>query len=162
MDRLNTELKNRAVSLGLCAMWTKEWTEKDKDELCEMYKRGIDFCIEHDYPKNEYMKFHFNGVMQKHGIYVDDEIHTRSEKTCIFNGNCKGEVSYDKFDVGTIYVRHNSSITIIAEGNSKIFVEVYDKAKVVIIQKDEAKVFVYKKGGEITSVGRVVVRDRTK
>lgn len=158
MDRLNTELKRKAVSLGLCAQWTGEWTEKDKDELCEMYIRGLDFCIAHDYPKNEYMKYHFDGIMQKHGVYVDDKISIHGHGISVYNGHTEGEVYFDGYDVGTLHVRHDSVLTISAKGHSKVFVSVYDKAYITVMQSEDAKVYVYQKGGDVITSGDVLIR----
>ena len=51
MNRLNSELRGHAVSYGLCTQWQGDWqNNKSQQELIGMYIRGIDFCIEHDYP----------------------------------------------------------------------------------------------------------------
>ena len=54
MNRLNSELRGHAVSYGLCTQWQGDWqNNKSQQELIGMYIRGIDFCIEHDYPTVE-------------------------------------------------------------------------------------------------------------
>ena len=58
---LNSKLKQRAVQLGLCTQWTSEWeSEESQDMLVKKYKRGIDFCIENNYPNNEFIKANFS------------------------------------------------------------------------------------------------------
>lgn len=159
MNTLNKELKNKAVSLGLCAKWTGEWNEKNKDELCEMYVRGLDFCIEHDYPSCEYMRENFSGVMERHGIYVDkdfDEAFVNG--IVVLNGKCSGDIIVKDYDAATIHVRHDSFVRITATGHSKVFVKVYDDAVVQVAQEGKAKAYLYVKGGQFKTVGDVLVR----
>lgn len=135
--RLSKDLKKRAIALGLCSQWTREWTTSDYDELCEMYKDGIDFCIEHNYPTTEYMKKHFGGVMEKHGIYVDDNVcvDNINHLVYILNGKTNADFKLKDFDVCEVYVRHNSTLNIECLGQSKVYVNVYDNAKVNVKQK---------------------------
>lgn len=165
MDKIKTdnmniseELKNKAVSLGLCPEWTKGWGKPDKDELCDKYVRGVDFAIEHDYPSLEYMKNHFDGVMQKHGIYASEELSLHNPNMVIANGKCKGTVYFDRFSVGRMYVRHSSSLHINVSDNAKVFISLYDNAKVDIVCSDLAKVYVYRHSGYVKYKGDVAVR----
>lgn len=157
---VSQELKQRAVQIGLCTQWTEEWGEPDKHELCEKYVKGIDFCIEHNYPNTEYMKHYFDGIMQEHGIFVDEALSLVNPKMVIANGKCSGIVSFKDFGVGTMYVRHDSEIKIEADGFSKVFISVYDNAKVEVVQKENAKVYVYLHGGKVKKTGEVLVRKR--
>ena len=59
---VSDELKEKAISLGLCTPWQKRWQNEDKHSLCQMYIKGLDFCIDHDYPSCTYMKKHFDGI----------------------------------------------------------------------------------------------------
>lgn len=157
---ISKELKNEAVGLGLCTEWTKEWGNPTKDELVDKYVRGIDFCIEHNYPSCEYMKKHFDGIMQKHGVFVDDEIDLKNIRIVIANGKTSGAIVCDSYSVGTIYARHDSDLTIEASGNAFVTIETYDNCKVSVFQRDKAKVFVYNHGGNIQTSGKVVVKNR--
>lgn len=45
MDELNKKLREKAILYGLCEQWTNDWSEnRNKQELIEMWLRGIDFC----------------------------------------------------------------------------------------------------------------------
>lgn len=161
IDNMNIseELKSKAISLGLCAEWTKDWGMPDKDELCDKYIRGIDFAIEHDYPSLDYMKANFDGIMQKHGIYVSEELHLLNPSMVIANGKCYGAVYFDCYTVGRLYVRHNSDLSIIASGNSKVFISMYDQCRMNVICRENAKVYVYRHGGYIEYEGEVRIRE---
>lgn len=157
---VSKELKNEAVSLGLCAEWTNEWGKPTKDELVEKYVRGIGFCIKHNYPSCEYMKKHFDGVMQNHGVFVDDTIELGNSRIVIANGKTSGRIIYDSYSVGTIYARHDSDLTIEVSGNAFVSIETYDNCNISVFQRDKAKVFIYDHGGSIEKSGNVIIKDR--
>ena len=148
---LSKDLKNKAIALGLCRQWQREWTTDDKDKLCSMYIEGLDFCVANNYPSVTYMKDNFEGVMQKHGIYVDDRIDIYSPKlrTYIINGSSTGNIVLDDFDLCEIYVRHNANINIISKGQSSVYVSVFDNSNVSIFKESHlSRVHVYKYSDE--------------
>lgn len=157
---ISKELKNEAVGLGLCTEWAEGWGKPTNDELVDKYVRGIDFCIKHDYPSCEYMKKHFDGVMQKHGVFVNDTLDLVNPKMVIANGNTSGKLVYNSYSVGTIYVRHNSNLDIKVSGNAIVAIETYDNCRLSVHQSENSKVFVYDHGGHIETFGKVVVKDR--
>lgn len=159
---ISEELKDKAVSLGLCTEWTNGWGNPDKDELCDKYVRGIDFAIKHNYPSLDEMKSNFDGIMQKHGIYVSEDISLLNPSMVIANGGCTGEVYYDRFSVGRMYVRHDSNLTVTVTGNAKVFISLYDLTKINIICKEGAKVYVYRYGGSLEYEGNVCIREKKK
>lgn len=159
---VSEDLRNKAVGLGLCHKWQRLWnTNTDKDELVEMYKRGLDFCIENNYPTNEYMLEHFDGVMQKHGVFVSNFLDLKNVKQVVLNGECSGYLAYDMYSVGNIYVRHNSKIDIVAKENAKVFVTCYDSAVLDLRTEGRASITVYNYGSErISHYGNVQIKDR--
>lgn len=157
---ISKELKNKAVKLGLCTEWTEEWGNPTKDELVDKYVRGIDFCIKHNYPSCDYMKKNFDGVMQKHGVFVDEGVDLKNPSMVIANGRTSGKIVYDAYSVGTLYVRHESELTIEASDNAFVTIETYDNCTVSVLQRSKAKVFVYNHGGNIQAFGKVVVKNR--
>ena len=148
---ISDELKNKAIANGLCEQWTNEWSnEETLDSLCEKYVKGIDFCIDNDYPSCQYMKEHFDGVMQKHGIYVSDMFKLRDIKKLIINGVSIGEVTYDKFNVGRIYLRHSSFLKLSVKDCAKVFISTYDSVNLDVTDCDiDAKLYISNHGGTI-------------
>ena len=65
-------LRRRAARLGACRKALDQWP-RTREELCEFYFAYIGFCIEHDFPTCEYLKRHFDGLMQQHHIFVEGE-----------------------------------------------------------------------------------------
>lgn len=162
MNKLNSELRECAVGHGLCTQWQGEWNDdKTQQELIDMYVRGLDFCIEHDYPTTDFIKEHFDSyLLRKNRIYVDEEVEGGESGVYVINGKCNGEVRFEDFTVATLHVRHDSELNVVAEGLSKVFIKVYNHAKVHVKQSDMAKVYVYLYGDECTieREGEVMIR----
>lgn len=166
MDRLNKELRDEAVGYGLCKQWQGDWLDdKSQQELITMYKDGLDFCIENNYPSITYIKKNFDkALLRKNLIFVDEDVTGMCGKNGIYvlNGGCSGSVEFKGFTVATLYVRHTSEITVNVRHLAKVFISVYDKAKVSVTHTGAAKVYVYRRGYDTTvSVDSDVrVRDR--
>lgn len=160
--RLSDKMKQEAVSLGLCAQWTSEWKDNtSKDEMVEKFITGLDFCIQHNFPSTDVMKKHFGDVIHAHGVYVDEMVYVSHPKTVVLNGHCRGTICCDGFDASNIYVRHDTNVTIRVNGHAYVHVSMYDKSKINISCAPSAKCFVYRYGGDITTAGHPVIRDRT-
>lgn len=164
MDKLNKELRSKAISYGLCKGWTQDWSEnRNKQELIEMWLRGIDFAIQHNYPTNEFIKENFSSELLKvNNVFVDCPVGgVNLTHKAVICGDCKGALVFDGFSSCDIYVRHTSKIHIDALKFSKIFVNLYDDAEVTIKQKDIAKVYVYLHGSNcrVKYEGEVLVRE---
>lgn len=152
MDALNTILKNEAISLGLCQQWQSQWDgSRNVAELAEMYKRGLDFCIKHNFPSNDFFCENFSeNELYEQLIFVNSEIRVGFDVeapsgTYVINGNCSGDLRFSGWGVATIYVRHESSVKIIASDFAKVFVRVYDDAQVEVEETDGAVVKVREK-----------------
>lgn len=166
MNRLNSELRGHAVSYGLCTQWQGDWqNNKSQQELIEMYIRGIDFCIEHDYPTVEYIKGNFDrSLLHQNHIFVDEPVTGGDNGVYVLNGKCSGKFSFSKFTAATLYLRHDSELTLEVEGCAKVFVSVYDRAKLHVRQSDVAKVYVYvhSVNCKIESEGNVMIKKKTE
>lgn len=167
MDKLNTELKDQAIACGLCEEWKNDWSEnRSKQELIDMWLRGIDFAILHNYPTNEFIKEHIEPqLLKENNIFIDSPVSgiNFNHKTVIC-GDSKGTLAFDSFASCDIYVRHTSKIHIDASKFSKIFVSLYDNAEVIIKQRDISKVYVYLHGSDcqVKYEGEVIVRKSKK
>lgn len=144
MEKVNEQLRNIAVQKGLCCDWQKEWMrDKSLDELCDMYIDGMEFAIANSYPSNDFLKENFDGIMQRHNIFVDDEVRNlRNPFNCILNGKCDAKVLYDGHGIGKVYARHDTVLDLTVEDFSIVYLEVFDNAKVNIKCSEAAKVFI--------------------
>lgn len=152
-------LKEEAMKFGLCVGWTEQWGSPTKEQLVEMYIKGLDFCILHNYPSNEFIKEHFGEIAIQKGVYTDMKVDVLNPPTAILNGECSGTIVLTGFVSRDIHVRHNSKVKIIIRDAAKAFIRVYDKAHVIVENESASRCFVYKKGGRATISGNVLVRD---
>lgn len=151
-------LKEEAIKNGLCSTWTNEWGNPTKEDLVEVYIRGLDFCILNNYPSNEFIKEHFGKVAEDRGIFTDANVDLLNPKIVVLNGRCKGKIELTGFNSVDIHVRHESDVEIKVRDFAKAFVRVYDTAHALIDNEGNAQSFVYKKGGYATISGNVKVR----
>ena len=146
MENLSETLKQQAVDLGLCRPWTEAWGDCDQQELIDKYKKGIDFCIDKQYPSNEFIKANFDrDLLNANLIFVDEHIRLDDAPSGIYilNGECSGSIRFAPWTAATVYVRHKSNVTIIADDFAKVFVRVYDEANAKVVELDEAVIKVY-------------------
>lgn len=164
MDKLNIELKKQAIAYGLCEKWTNDWSEnRSKQELIDMWLRGLDFSIENDYPTNEFIKEHFEPeLLKENHIFVDSPFHgVNLDKKVVVCGKSDGVLEFDKYATCDVYVRHESHAHVQASGCSKVFINLYDGANITIKQMDMAKVYIYLHGSycHVQYEGEVFVRN---
>ena len=147
MDKLNTELRQQAVDFGLCDKWRGGWkSDKSQQELIDMWKKGIDFAIIHDYPSIDFIKANFDRkLLNRNLIFVDEPIEIKNAPSGIYviNGECSGTLWFNSWAAATVYVRHNSNVRIIADDFAKVFVRLYDDASADVIELDGAVIKVY-------------------
>lgn len=147
MSNISDILKQEAVNLGLCKPWTEAWADNsDQQTLIDKYKKGIDFCIEHQYPSSDFIKANFDrGLLNANLIFVDEYVDMDMAPSGIYilNGECTGRIRFAPWVAATIYVRHSSEITIVAEDFAKVFVRLYDEADVEVDSDESAVVKVY-------------------
>lgn len=159
MKELSIELRDMARKAGLCDQWFGEWKDdSDNATLFDKYKRGIDFCIEHGYPTNEYIKSHWDKEMLiDNNIFVDDkDVSVEMVKgTVIVNGDSDISLKCESFGTADVYVRHTSKMKVAATGFARVMLNVYDDAEVEVDCSEMAKVYVYRhsESSKVKSIG---------
>lgn len=148
MDNLSDTLKQQAVSLGLCNPRTEAWADNsDQQTLIDKYKRGIDFIIKQgEWPSSDFIKANFDrDLLNANLIFVDEYVDMDMAPSGIYilNGECSGRIRLAPWTAATIYLRHNSKITIVAEDFAKVFVRLYDEADVEVDSDESVVVKVY-------------------
>lgn len=148
--QLNMELYRQADEIGFCEKFHGLWKEEmTVDDLIEMYKEGIEFCIDHDYPSNSFIKSNFDiHTLHRHGVFLDDRINGRiiGSGVYVFNGNCEGVVYTSDFSVVTLYTRNTTSIKIKTGVYSKIFIHKYDDSEVTVEKGLNSSSYIYNHG----------------
>ena len=73
---LGRTLAKDAAKKGICKPWHDELKNfgNDIDKMLEMYLKGIDFCLESDFPDKDFIAKQFKGKMETSGVFLDDAI----------------------------------------------------------------------------------------
>lgn len=125
---LSNLLLSEAVKNGLCRPWQENW-RGDMDSLMSMYKKGIDFCIEHDYPSLDIIRRYLKGKTEGYNVYVDSDSNVSIyADTVVVLGDSKMEIQIADYGVVSLYILHNSEVTVSCGINSIISVEAYDNS----------------------------------
>lgn len=154
MNDLNKDLKSQAVALGLCKEWQKSW-EKDwsREKMVERMYKGLDFCIIHHYPSNDYILKHFDQEFRrKSNVYVNDKYSVCNPKQSLVLGSSEITFRYNAWYNGSIHVRDNSSAKIFARNKSFVIVHLYEKAYIEAEQQDKAIIVIIKHSPDVTVI----------
>jgi hypothetical protein len=154
MNDLNKDLKSQAVALGLCKEWQKSW-EKDwsREKMVERMYKGLDFCIIHHYPSNDYiLKYFDQEFRRKSNVYVNDKYSVCNPKQSLVLGSSEITFRYNAWYNGSIHVRDNSSAKIFARNKSFVIVHLYEKAYIEAEQQDKATIVIIKHSSDVTIV----------
>lgn len=157
-------LRECARRAGLCDEWYSSWSDDSGlYALVDKFVRGQDFCVEHDFPKiTDILSLFTRAELRDVGVYVDEEdVFVESPSNPVVLGDTMMRIEYSGSDVGDVYVRHNSDVTVMVSDMSVVSVNVYDRAKVHIVGGSVNPVRVYRYGGDVTFEGNVVKRERS-
>lgn len=163
MKEINGKIYELAKANGCCDEWLLKIVKSNIDELLELYRNGMDFNIEHEWISDKLAKELFSPeIRHKHGIYIGENFDGECNNG-IYSLKCtKGNMSFERFAVSTIYVFDNSSINVSVSDFSHVFIHVYDTSEVNVTQEDVSKVFIYKHSEEsaIDTHGDIKIRNK--
>lgn len=146
MNSINESLRKSAIDKGLCYQWQKEWnSDKTTSELCRMMKRGMDFCVKHNYPDLNFIRYSFPlRELNENKVYIDQSVDvTDTNGTYVFLGNCQGELNLQPYSAALIHLRHNSKIKINCEYDGYVNIFLYEDSDVEIgkIHGSDVKIY---------------------
>lgn len=160
---LSVELRNMARKLNLCDKWFGEWKDDtDEQTLIDKFFKGLDFCLIHHYPSNEYISAHFErDLLRKNGILVDDNYGFLNQSKAMILGNSKSTVRINGRHHAVIYVRDNSNVRVIARNDAFVLVHVLDDATVQAEGFDSSRLVVFRnsKSANIMVCGKATTED---
>lgn len=158
MNKLNNELRETAIGYGLCQKWQDEWNrDYSVGELIEKFYTGIDFCIEHNYPTNDFIKSNFGKeVLRDNNILVDDKFSLLNPTNAAVFGNSETKVRFNARNHGRIWCKDKARVSIYARNSSFVIVHVFDSAIVEADGRDSSKLIVIRHSNEckITCYGK--------
>lgn len=165
MNPLNRELKEQAVNLGLCDDWTEMWNKDwDNDKLAERMYKGLDFCLKHHWPSNEFIKEHFDkDFLHRVGIIVDEKHSLMNIQKALILGSSEVTMRVNAWNHSDIYVRDESKVFLTAKNGSFVIVHLFDNASVNVSCLDKAHVTLIKHSDEVSCSysGEVKVKSTT-
>lgn len=126
------QLKQEAISRGMCDKFAGEWNEPDIETLCRFFHRGQDFCIEKDFPSIDTLS-KYQGRIEQYGIYTKDGI-ADNQPYVVALGNA--DITVDVFDVTDLTVRHNAMVRLRLHGKCLCYVSAYNDCNVIVENKD--------------------------
>lgn len=152
MNELNKDLKDQAISLGLCKdwqnLWSKDWSQ---EKMAERMYKGLDFCLQYHYPSNDFILKHFDlDFLRKSNVFVNDKYSVVNPKESLVLGASDVTFRYNGHSYGNIHIRDNSSAKVIARNLSFVIVHLYENASVTAEQYDNAKVVLVKHSTNVT------------
>ncbi len=152
MDQLNRELRDQAIALGLCGDWQDLWNRNwSKEKMIERMFRGLDFCLKHHYPSNDFIIKHFDRVLlRKNFVFVNDKFSTMNPKESLILGTSDITMRYNCWNHGYIHIRDNSSVKLVAKNRSFVIAHLYENASIEAEQYDKAKIVLVKHSDKVT------------
>lgn len=144
MENLSETLKRQAEALNACKKGLRNFPETEQG-MVERWKQNLDFALENDFPSVEMMRRFDRYLLHENLIFVDEHINIDNapDGVYVINGECSGTLHFREWAAATVYVRHTSKVSIIAEDFAKVFVRVYDEAEVDVCDVGDAMVKVY-------------------
>lgn len=142
MNKLNEELREKAIRLGLCRQWQRDWREDwSKKVMVDKFFEGIDFCIENNYPSNDFIKTNFElDFLRKEGVYVDDKYSNMNLANAAVFGLSDVTLRYSAMRSGRIWVKDNAKLRIVSHNFAFVMVHIFDDAKIVVERFDKSNV----------------------
>ena len=148
--KLAKELAKIAGKAGACEKRHGELLElTDKRDMIKMYLDEIDFCMENDYPGNDFVRKHFKGFIEQYNVYLDDYIMLVNPDKVVALGESKGNIQFDSYTIGRVFLNHSSSVKIKVKDDAFVMIDVYGNSAVQVEASDNSKVCINRYGGTI-------------
>lgn len=159
---LNDYILKMAIASGICEPWAEKITEAiGVDDLLKMYLKGIDFCLDKDFPSRYDLVRLGGDRLQEYGIFVDEQLTVKNSAFTVLLGKCEAELRYSGFSVGQVFIKHNSKTELMLSDKAFVVLDCFDSTIVNVKASDQAKVLVNVYGNaEISSssVGQGVIK----
>ena len=165
MKNIPQQLKDLGASKGLC----QEWQDKLQGEvtvefLAVLFKYGIQFFVNNDYPTLDYLRENFKGDTSQYNIYIDEIADCENIKKIVLNGESVGFLKYSQYSIGCVIVRHKSKCSVNTSGDSHVIVDCFDDTELFVAASGESKIVVNAYGNAKVNIvnGNVIVNKLNK
>ena len=160
--QLNMTLREEGRFLGMCDKFYNEKWDYSPDELVAKMYKGIDFCLKHHWPSNEFIARNFQkDFLRNHGVFVDDEYSTSNIEHSLALGCSHIRYRYSGKSYGNINLRDISYAHITARGNVLLVVHMFETSSIKVEQSENARVVVIKHSPRviINRTGDVTIKE---
>lgn len=142
-----TDLKQKAIALGLCKPFQETWN----DDLVGMYKQGITWCIERQYPTLADM-LPYDDIMLENDVYNSKDVNLLLTGDTYILNECTGQAEINDYNVSRVYVGLNSILKIKAKDKSHLMIDCYDNSIIQLEVSGSSKVVVWQYGNSVVQV----------
>ena len=134
MNKLNTDLKNQAIALGMCAQWQGDWKKDwNVDVMAERFFKGINFCVKHHFPDKDFLTHNFDkNILRSKNIIVDDNYSLLNPTQALITGCSESTVRYNGLASGKIHIQGDANVKLSAKDRAHVIVHIWDDAQIEI------------------------------
>ena len=132
---LQEKLKQEAIALGACKQGIDSWFNPNTGELCRMYFKYQDFCIEHNWPSVEQIKEFDRELVESNGIFVQGNSECKNIKDVAILGDAVVDVYV--IDPSDITIRHKGIVNLHLEGDVLCTVSMHDDCRLNVVSKNQ-------------------------
>ena len=162
--QLNTMLRKQALSLGICDKVLGGWgADMNDGALIALGYRNIDFLLQHHWPSNDTLKSAWpKDFLRLNGVFVDDRWSVNNLEKSLVLGESKVTMRYNGWNIGRVYVRDGSQVSISAKNKSAVIVHAFEKAWIGVEQYDDARVIIIRHSDSVVvsqHCGQVRIKD---
>ena len=130
-------LLNEGVKLGMCAKFRDSWGMPNTAELAHKMFAGMDFCIEHDYPKLSLLQqLYTPQETELYGIYIADGTSKGQLNVCVL-GEAEVHVYVPANGICDVYARHDSKVHLHLGEKAFCYVSILDHSAIFVEEKEE-------------------------
>lgn len=123
------------VALGMCSKFRDTWGTPNTAELAHMMFAGMDFCIEHDYPKLSLLQQLFTPQeTEQYGIYIADGTSKGQLNVCVL-GEAEVHVYVPANGICDVYARHDSKVHLHLGEKAFCYVSILDHSRLHVDSK---------------------------
>lgn len=140
---INTqEIQSLAKAAGACSEGVNKVLESGTpEELISLYKEKIDFCLEQNFPSNEYLAENMDlDQLADNGIFLNRSAKLENIDFLVLLGGSSVEMEVNEYSVSQIYIKHTSETKLVIEGNAFVVIDCFYDSQFVVDAFNAAKV----------------------
>lgn len=150
IKELNKTLREEGRFLGMCDEFYNEKWDYSQDQLVKKMFKGIDFCLKHHWPTNEFITKNFTKeLLRENGVFVDDKYSICNVQDSLVLGGSSIKYRYSGRYYGNIRVRDTSIAHVLARGDGLVIIHLFEKACATVRKTDNAKVSIIKHSPDV-------------